>query len=89
MMERATARSAGLVFRLYKAVLSPAIHALAPSGCRFLPTCSEYAYVAFSRFGPLRASLLTLRRLGRCHPFSKGGFDPVPPAAASQEHLPW
>ena len=65
---------------LYKRWLSPALHTLAPSGCKFLPTCSEYASTAIAVHGPLRGSLLAATRLLRCHPFSRGGFDPVPPA---------
>jgi putative membrane protein insertion efficiency factor len=45
--------------------------------CRFLPTCSEYAQDAIRLHGPLRGLLLTIGRLLRCHPFCKGGHDPV------------
>jgi putative membrane protein insertion efficiency factor len=69
---------ARILFRTYKSVLSPAFHILSPSQCLYLPTCSEYAYVALTRFGPFKGSWLTLRRIARCHPFAKGGFDPVP-----------
>ena len=65
-------------FRIYKSVLSPILHAFSPSQCLYLPTCSEYAYVALTRFGLFRGSWLALRRLARCHPFAKGGLDPVP-----------
>ena len=67
-----------LVFLFYKRVLSPVVHVLSPSQCLYLPTCSEYAYVALHRFGVARGSWLALRRLARCHPFARGGFDPVP-----------
>ena len=67
-----------LAFRVYKSLLSPLIHAVSPSRCLYLPTCSEYAYVALVRFGLLRGSGMALRRLLRCHPWGKGGFDPVP-----------
>ncbi|HMH16439.1 MAG TPA: membrane protein insertion efficiency factor YidD [Edaphobacter sp.] len=67
-----------IAFGIYKSVLSPILHALSPSQCLYLPTCSEYAYVALVRFGLFRGSWLTLRRLARCHPFAKGGLDPVP-----------
>lgn len=49
--------------------------------CRFHPTCSEYAMEAIKLHGSVRGSWLALKRVGRCHPFHPGGFDPVP------EHL--
>lgn len=52
--------------------------AFLPPSCRYLPTCSEYAHQAVHRHGALRGSWLALRRLASCHPFSEGGFDPVP-----------
>jgi uncharacterized protein len=60
--------------RLYRRYLSP----LKAPTCRFEPTCSGYALVAVERFGPVRGSWLTVRRILRCHPFHPGGFDPVP-----------
>ena len=62
----------------YQRWLSPALHTLSPGGCKFLPTCSEYAVVAISTHGPLRGSAMALWRLLRCHPFTRGGLDPVP-----------
>lgn len=62
----------------YRRWLSPAVHSLSPGGCRFQPTCSEYAAVAIATHGPLRGSALAVWRLLRCHPFSKGGLDQVP-----------
>lgn len=64
----------------YRRWLSPAMHVLSPGGCRFQPTCSEYAMVAIANHGVLRGTALALWRLLRCHPFSKGGLDQVPPA---------
>ena len=63
-----------LLIRAYQLVLSPI---LGPA-CRFSPSCSEYAYQAITRYGPVKGSVLTLKRLFRCHPFHPGGYDPVP-----------
>ena len=71
-------RTAGLLLALYKRGLSPLLGAFSLGQCKYLPTCSEYAYVAVVRHGWLRGGWLALRRLGRCHPFSSGGHDPVP-----------
>ena len=62
------------LIRFYRKYLSPA---RAPC-CRFVPTCSEYAMQAIEKYGALKGSWLALRRLLRCHPFHKGGYDPVP-----------
>ena len=70
----------------YRRWLSPAVHSLSPGGCRFQPTCSEYAAIAIATHGPLRGSALALWRLLRCHPFSKGGLDQVPPPIAHRVH---
>ena len=66
------------IYWVYRSVVSPVLHAFSPAQCVYLPTCSEYAYVALVRFGVWKGSWLALRRLARCHPFAKGGFDPVP-----------
>lgn len=58
----------------YRLLISPML----PPSCRFYPTCSEYAVEALSKHGALKGGWLTLRRLGRCHPFCAGGVDPVP-----------
>jgi hypothetical protein len=63
----------GLI-RLYQVTLSP----LLPPACRFEPTCSRYAYQAIDRFGFFKGGWLAVRRIGRCHPFHPGGYDPVP-----------
>ena len=60
--------------RFYQTAMSP----LFPPRCRYIPTCSEYALQAVEKYGPLRGGFLALRRLLRCNPFHKGGYDPVP-----------
>ncbi len=63
--------------RVYKRALSP----LKPPTCRFTPTCSGYALEALDRHGAWRGSLLTVRRVCRCHPWGGHGYDPVPPSS--------
>ncbi len=46
--------------------------------CRFQPTCSEYAKEAYQKYGIIKGTYLTIKRLLRCHPWAKGGYDPVP-----------
>ncbi|MFN8005560.1 MAG: membrane protein insertion efficiency factor YidD [Terriglobia bacterium] len=58
---------------LYKSYLSPFL----PPSCRFLPTCSDYASQAITKYGVWHGSLLAVRRLGKCHPFHEGGCDPL------------
>jgi putative membrane protein insertion efficiency factor len=67
-----------LIFFLhfYKVALSPML----PSSCKFYPTCSTYAREAVERHGTVPGLLLTLKRVARCRPFSRGGYDPVPDA---------
>lgn len=75
----------------YQRWLSPALHSLSPGGCRYQPTCSEYATIAIATHGPLRGTLLALSRLLRCHPFARGGLDNVPaklPPASIPSHFP-
>jgi putative membrane protein insertion efficiency factor len=61
------------LLRGYRWAISP----MFPPACRYVPTCSEYAMEAVERFGALRGGLMALRRLLRCHPFARGGYDPV------------
>ncbi len=67
-------RLASASLRVYKRWLSP----LLPRACRFEPTCSVYAREAIERYGLTRGIALAVRRLARCHPFHRGGLDPVP-----------
>jgi len=62
------------LIRTYQLTLSPFI----VNQCRFHPSCSNYALEALATHGAVKGSWLALRRLGRCHPFNPGGFDPVP-----------
>jgi len=66
------------ILAFYRHWLSPAIHSLFPSGCKYRPTCSEYAAEAIALHGAWPGTWMALRRLLRCHPFGRGGFDPVP-----------
>lgn len=59
--------------KLYKYAISP----LLPDSCRFTPTCSEYSAEAIERYGAVKGSYLSLKRILRCHPFHNGGYDPV------------
>ncbi|THU04595.1 membrane protein insertion efficiency factor YidD [Lampropedia puyangensis] len=68
----------GLV-KLYRLLLSPWLG----SACRFEPTCSQYAIMALQRHGAVCGSWLTVCRLARCHPWCKGGHDPVPQDCSS------
>jgi putative membrane protein insertion efficiency factor len=60
----------------YQRVISP----WTASSCRYYPSCSQYALVAIQRHGVVRGGWLAVRRLGRCHPWTAGGVDHVPPA---------
>ncbi|MDP2952057.1 MAG: membrane protein insertion efficiency factor YidD [Chloroflexota bacterium] len=62
------------LIQLYQGVVSP----FRPPSCRFVPSCSRYGCQAIDKFGLWQGSWLTLWRLVRCHPFSRGGYDPVP-----------
>lgn len=68
------------LIRAYRLLLSPWLG----NQCRFHPTCSAYGLEAVARHGAWRGGWLTLRRIGRCHPWHPGGFDPVPGPAHSQ-----
>lgn len=70
------------IIRAYRYLLSPWLG----QSCRFHPSCSHYALESIETHGSLRGSLLALRRLLRCHPWHRGGYDPVPPITHSHSH---
>ncbi len=63
----------GLI-RFYKRFISPML----PPSCIYHPSCSEYTYQAIDKYGLLRGGWLGFKRILRCHPFARGGYDPVP-----------
>ena len=62
------------LLRFYQSAISPMLG----RNCRYHPTCSAYAVEAVERHGALKGGWLALKRVGRCHPFKPGGYDPVP-----------
>ena len=62
------------IIRLYQLTLGRVL----PPSCRFTPSCSHYGYEAISKHGLLRGGWLSIKRIARCHPWSPGGYDPVP-----------
>ena len=62
------------LIRAYQVTISPYLG----DHCRFTPSCSAYAMEAIQKHGSLRGSWLVIKRIGRCHPFCDGGYDPVP-----------
>ncbi len=72
--ENAAKRALLALIRFYRRQISPAT----PPSCRFIPTCSEYALEAVQKYGALKGGYLAVRRILKCHPLHKGGYDPVP-----------
>ncbi|OCS92908.1 membrane protein insertion efficiency factor YidD [Caryophanon latum] len=70
-----------LLIRFYQKFISPML----PPSCRFHPTCSHYGLEAFQKHGFIKGFLLTAVRILKCHPFHKGGFDPVPDRRPSKK----
>ncbi|WP_409069088.1 membrane protein insertion efficiency factor YidD [Clostridium sp. FAM 1755] len=61
------------IIKMYRKYISP----LKRPSCRFYPTCSQYAIEAIERYGALKGTLISIKRILRCHPFNKGGYDPL------------
>ena len=83
-MRRLAQRATLQLLRAYKWAISPML----PPSCRYTPTCSEYAMEAIELHGVLRGGLMAATRLLRCHPFVKGGYDPVPSEQTASEPRP-
>jgi putative membrane protein insertion efficiency factor len=62
------------LIRFYQKFISPMLG----SNCRYYPSCSQYTYEAIERYGVLHGGWMGFKRISRCHPFAKGGYDPVP-----------
>jgi len=73
-LSQTPARCAKAIIRSYQLIISP----IFPGICRFDPSCSQYAVDAFTQHGVFKGAWLSLRRIGKCHPWGKAGFDPVP-----------
>lgn len=63
-----------LCIKLYQRFISP----FKPRTCRFYPTCSNYTYQVIEKFGLLKGAYYGIKRISHCHPFNKGGYDPIP-----------
>ncbi|MDC0057633.1 membrane protein insertion efficiency factor YidD [Pelagibacteraceae bacterium] len=63
-----------LLIRGYQLIISPMLG----SNCRFMPTCSEYAIESLKTYGLIKGTILTIKRIGKCHPWGSHGYDPIP-----------
>ncbi|MFQ7000354.1 MAG: membrane protein insertion efficiency factor YidD [Clostridium sp.] len=61
------------LIKMYRTKISP----MYPPRCKYIPTCSQYAVEAIEKYGVIKGGLMSIWRILRCNPFSKGGFDPV------------
>ena len=63
-----------LIIRAYQLVISPMLG----SNCRFMPTCSEYTMESLKEYGLVKGTFLSIKRIGKCHPWGGHGYDPIP-----------
>ena len=70
------------LIKFYRFGISPYF----PPSCRYNPTCSQYGLEAIDKFGALKGGWLTIKRIGKCHPWSEGGYDPVPESDENHNH---
>ena len=63
-----------LLIRVYQLIVSPMLG----SNCLFMPTCSEYALESLKTYGLIKGTYLTIKRIGKCHPWGSNGYDPIP-----------
>lgn len=70
------------IVRVYQIVISPWF----PAKCRFHPSCSEYTIQAIDHHGSAKGTWLSVKRILKCHPFSEGGFDPVPTSTSNKDN---
>jgi putative membrane protein insertion efficiency factor len=85
MKLRRAPRAIGIgAIAIYRAVVSPVIHAMNGPACRFEPGCSEYAREAIAEYGIVRGGAMAIWRIARCNPFGGHGFDPVPQASRKE-----
>ena len=63
-----------LFIRVYQLIISPMLG----SNCRFIPTCSEYAMESLKEYGLIKGIFLSIKRIGKCHPWGSHGYDPIP-----------
>lgn len=80
-MKKLVKKAMIFLIRVYQNSISP----LSPGCCRFYPTCSSYAIEAIQVHGPIKGGFLAVKRIAKCNPLFKGGFDPVPPPKEKQK----
>ena len=74
MLNKIVAYPLILLVRVYQLIVSPMLG----SNCRFMPTCSEYALESLKTYGLIKGTYLTIKRIGKCHPWGSNGYDPIP-----------